>query len=151
MSALQKRVSTVRKRPVELIGLDVKTSGLSGLWVETAEIDLVVYEASAGFQHRIHIVAHEFAHMLCGHTSTKSMTDQVIALLFPDLDPTFVRGMLGRGGYDDRDEQEAEVVATVLLERLARNEQPTLVAPWCAETDALKRISRSLRRDWLER
>lgn len=143
---LSDRVSAERNRPIRLVPLAMHGSGLSGLWLETDDADLVVYEATAGSQHRNHIIAHEFSHMLCGHNSTEAMTDQAAKLLFPDLDPALVRRMLGRGGYADRDEQEAEVVATIMLERLGRGDPgPTGEVP-AAEADVLARIQKSLRR-----
>ncbi|EFL09476.1 predicted protein [Streptomyces sp. AA4] len=143
---LRDKVSSDRNRPIRLVPLDMHGSGLSGLWLETDEADLVVYEATAGVQHRNHIIAHEFSHMLCGHISTDAMTDQAAKLLFPDLDPALVRRMLGRGGYADSDEQEAEIVATILLERLGRSDPGPPGELPSAEADVLARISKSLRR-----
>jgi hypothetical protein len=37
----------------------------------------------------------------------------------PDLDPAMVRSLLNRGAYTDIEEQEAELFATLLLERVA--------------------------------
>jgi len=145
---LRDKVSAERNRPIRLVPLAMHGSGLSGLWLETDDADLVVYEATTGAQHRNHIIAHEFSHMLCGHTSTEAVTDQAATLLFPDLDPGLVRRMLGRGGYADRDEQEAEVVATIMMERLGRSDPGAADELPAAEADVLARIQKSLRRTW---
>lgn len=146
LPTLRDKMSVERNRQIRLVPLDMHGSGLSGLWLETDDADLIVYEAASGAQHRNHIVAHEFSHMLCGHHSTEAMTDQAARVLFPDLDPDLVRRTLGRGGYDHRDEQEAEVVATIMLERLGRGDPgpPSVLSP--GEADVLARIQTSLRR-----
>ncbi|MET8012917.1 toxin [Streptomyces sp. NPDC005271] len=146
LQTLRDKVSAEHDRPIRLVPMAMHGSGLSGLWLETDDADLVIYEATTGAQHRNHIIAHEFSHILCGHNSTEALSDQAAKLFFPDLDPGMVRRMLGRGGYANRDEQEAEIVATIMLERLGRGDPgPPDTLP-SAQADVLARIQKSLRR-----
>ena len=147
VETLRDKVSAECDRAIKLVPMALQGSGFSGLWLETDDADLVVYEETAVTQHRNHIIAHELSHMLCGHNSTEAVSDQAIKVLFPDLDPALVRRMLGRGGYTDRDEQEAEVVATVMLGRLARSGASAPDELPAAEADVLARIQKSLRRN----
>lgn len=144
---LRDKMSAERGRAIRLVPMELQKAGLSGLWLETDQADLVAYEATAGVQHRNHIIAHEFAHMLCGHTSSEAVADNAARLLFPDLDPALVRRMLGRGGYADGDEREAEVVATIMLERLGRGDPESHDELPAGEADVLARIQKSLRRN----
>ncbi|BFU47388.1 hypothetical protein [Krasilnikovia sp. MM14-A1004] len=118
---------------------------MSGVWVTTHDTDLVLYEAATSTPHRHHIIAHELAHMLCGHSGVEAIDDEAARLLFPDLDPALVQQMLRRSGYPHRDEQEAEVVATVLLERLNRAVPEEVGCIPMEDAAILARIDRSLR------
>ena len=91
-----------------------------GAWLGTDAADHVFFAASTSRLHQQHIVLHEIAHMLCGHASRGDVPTE---LLMPDLDPAMIRMALRRGGYSDRQEQEAEMVACLIAER-AETAQP---------------------------
>ncbi|MFJ3833252.1 toxin [Streptomyces sp. NPDC090046] len=137
-------LSDSRGRPIHLLPMPLDASGPCGLWLAFSDADYVVYEQHTSRHHQEHIIAHELAHMLCGHRSGTAGSPAV-ALLFPDLDPSLVQDLLCRDNYSDTQEREAEVMAFLLGEGL--RSQPGTTA---AEADGvLGRIQGSL--DWRRR
>jgi hypothetical protein len=124
-------------RPVELLPLEVDElpAGACGLWIELSDRDVVGFPAGTSRTHRDHIVLHEVGHMLAGHHGGLTA-----ASLLPDLDPAMVRSVLGRTVYSDVQEQEAELIASLILERSLR------VAPRPPGTGdpVLERLERAL-------
>ncbi|MET8183986.1 hypothetical protein [Streptomyces sp. NPDC005336] len=89
--------------------------------------DLIIFEANTTRPHQDHIVAHELAHMICGHRDSTSLDAATAQLIFPNLNPAFVRDMLQRKNYSDTQEREAELMATLIL--TARDEGPANLPP----------------------
>ena len=87
-----------------------------GLWIGTTEADHVFYDPGTSPLHAEHIVLHELAHILSGHSGA----DGALAQLFPDLDPATVSRVLGRVGYSTEQEREAEMMASLIRGRSAR-------------------------------
>ena len=144
ITGLCERVAAQRGRPIHLIPVAMAATHPCGFWVATEAVDFILYEANTSRTHQEHIVAHELAHMICCHRGTSALDDASARTLFPDVDPQLVRDMLRRAGYTDSQEQEAEVMASVILERLKRHtHQPasTTVADFA---EAVARIERSL-------
>ncbi|GAB16823.1 hypothetical protein GOEFS_015_00200 [Gordonia effusa NBRC 100432] len=77
---------------------------MHGLLVRTESIDYIVYESETSQFHRDHIALHELSHQICGHRGQIVPGDRV--------------RVLGRvsdhGATTDADEQEAEVMASLL-------------------------------------
>ena len=93
-----------------------------GTWLATDETDHIFVEQETSAFHRDHIVLHELGHMLCGHESPP----ETFALLTgQDIDLTRVRQILNRSRYGTKEEREAELVASLIQARIAR-EQPQL-------------------------
>jgi hypothetical protein len=105
-------------RPVPGLSADAPC----GLWIGTAEADHVFYDPGTSPLHAEHIVLHELAHILSGHTGSAGALDR----LFPDLDPATVRHVLGRVGYTTAQEREAEMIASLIRGRSARGSHTTL-------------------------
>jgi hypothetical protein len=93
-----------------------------GLWIGTDRADHVFFDPGTSPLHAEHIVLHELSHILCGHSGA----DAAIGRLFPDLDPAAVRRMLGRVAYSDRQEREAEMMASLIRGRSARSPRTAL-------------------------
>lgn len=137
-------LSGCRGRPIHLLPMPLGASGPCGLWLAFSDADYVVYEQHTSRHHQEHIIAHELAHMVCGHRSG-SGDPSAVAALFPDLDPSLVQDLLCRDTYTDGQEREAEVMAFLLGEGL--RSRPGTAA---AEADGvLGRIQGSL--DWRRR
>ncbi|MEU1312682.1 toxin [Streptomyces cinnamoneus] len=144
IATLTERLSADRNRPIRLLELPMGAESPCGMWLATDVADIIVVEANTSRLHRDHIIAHELAHMLCGHRDSTGPDPTGLAYLFPNLDPQRVREMLGRTSYSNAEEQEAETVASLLLERVTRppKESRWDVPPVDAETVA--RIDHSL-------
>jgi len=92
--------------------------GPCGVWLALAEGDYIFYESDTSQLHREHIILHELGHLLCDHRPTEVIDGKVLTQLLPTLDPTVVRRVLGRTTYSAVEEQEAEVVASLVRERV---------------------------------
>jgi hypothetical protein len=83
-----------------------------GMWLALAQTDYILYEPNTSKLHSEHIILHELAHMLCDHRL--SMDNSVLAGLMPSIDPAIVKRVLGRVNYVTEQEQEAEMLASLI-------------------------------------
>lgn len=93
-----------------------------GTWLATDETDHIFVEQETSAFHRDHIVLHELGHMLCGHDSP---LETFALLAAQDIDPARVRQIMNRSRYGTKEEREAELVASLIQARIAK-EQPQL-------------------------
>ncbi|MFI8261736.1 MULTISPECIES: hypothetical protein [unclassified Streptomyces] len=105
IEGLCNRIAEQRGRPIHLHPLpkEAAESGVCGLWVGTDSVDFVFYEAQTTALHREHIVLHELGHILFGHNSLEA----------EDNDGR-VPTVLGRTNYTTSQEQEAEMLASMI-------------------------------------
>jgi hypothetical protein len=111
-------VEAHRGRPLRVLplpGLD-GSDALSGAWVATDAADYVLIDADASPWHRNLIGLHEIGHILCDHGGAPGLRE-LAADLLPTLSDATVRRFLGRHGYSREDEQEAELMACLILEQ----------------------------------
>lgn len=96
-----------------------RAENVSGFWVSYADHDLVVYDGGTTAYHRDGIVLHELGHILFDHYPAGDFAEH-IAKAFPDVAGA-AHQMLGSGrcrfDYSEREEEEAETFATLVLER----------------------------------
>jgi hypothetical protein len=131
-------------RPIHLLPMPLSADDPCGLWVATEAADYIVFEANTTVPHQYHIIAHELSHLLLEHDSQQVLTDEAIEKLTPSLDPSTVQRMLGRSRYDAKEEREAEMLGSLLQQRLSRCAPvPTYHVPPEA-ADVMARLSRSL-------
>ncbi|MFE7295125.1 hypothetical protein [Streptomyces sp. NPDC057579] len=99
--------------------------GPCGAWLSTGNTDHIYFAANTSRTHQRHIVLHEIAHMLWGHELVPDTGS--LAHLFPDLDPeTVLRALLlQRAGYAEKQEQQAEMTASLLGETVDRINAPS--------------------------
>jgi hypothetical protein len=110
--------------PPELGGEDMPC----GVWVATAVADHIFFERNTSEYHQNHIILHEIGHMLCRHTMS-SVAASVLDGGADDLgDDGEVTGALQRTRYTDRQEREAELVASMILSRVMRWDGETAAA-----------------------
>jgi hypothetical protein len=83
-----------------------------GMWLSLAQSDYVLYEPNTSQLHSEHIILHELAHMLCDHRL--GMDSSVLAKLLPSINPAIVKRVLGRVNYATEQEQEAEMLASLI-------------------------------------
>ncbi|MER5642253.1 toxin [Kitasatospora sp. NPDC002227] len=108
----------IRGRPITLIPMPMPASHPCGMWVAARDEDLIFYDANTTSAHQEHIILHELGHIICCHRGAGGLDEASARLLFPNLDPDLVRDMLLRATYDDVQEQEAEIIAYLLSQRV---------------------------------
>jgi hypothetical protein len=103
-----------RGRAIEVLLVDTPISGPCALWVSMSDRDYVLIERGTDPLHRAQMQLHEWAHIVCEHRGALS-NDAWTRRLLPDLDPDMVRRVLGRRTYNDDEEAEAEMMASLVL------------------------------------
>ncbi len=140
ITAVCQRLARDRGRGIQLVPLELPPGGLSGAWLATDHTDYVLYQSKTSRLHQDHIVLHEIGHMLCGHENAQTAEEGIFAVL-PHLDPKVVQKVLCRTRYTSAEEEEAEIIASIVLDQVTRTvvEQPT-----GGRTNVMRRIERSL-------
>jgi hypothetical protein len=118
VDALCRHLGELRERPIVLVPVMLRASDPCGMWVVARNEDLVFYDKDITRTHQEHIIMHELGHIISCHRGSGVLDDASARLLFPSLDPALVRDMLMRATYDDVQEQEAEVMAYLLAQRI---------------------------------
>ncbi|WP_435130686.1 MULTISPECIES: ParH-like protein [Streptomycetaceae] len=128
--ALIARLAERRGRPIELIPVDALPNLPCGLLMVTDHADCIVYATDTSVLHQRHILLHEAAHLVCGHDGAgpgagdaADPGDAATAgsrALLPHLPDTLVRRVLGRTVYTEPQEHEAELLASLICSRAAR-------------------------------
>ncbi|MFE5857822.1 hypothetical protein ACFQ61_31985 [Streptomyces sp. NPDC056500] len=95
-----------------------RLTGVCGLWIATDAADIVFYEQETTPSHQEHIVLHELSHVLCDHYPVSMNLAAQAEELLPSLDPALVQRVLGRAGYSTDEEREAEMLATLIRQRV---------------------------------
>jgi hypothetical protein len=108
---LCRRLSEHRGREIRLMPFPIEAPGPFGLWLSTDTADLVIYQSQTTRSHQEHIILHELGHIIAGHEG-----EAVEQAPGPEL-----RG-LPRSAYDNRQEREAELIATILHEWAGRSD-----------------------------
>ncbi|MFV2198380.1 hypothetical protein [Nocardiopsis sp. LOL_012] len=115
---LLERLENKNGRRIQLHPWNAYRSKLCGAWVASENTDHIFYADLTSRAHQRHIILHELAHMIWGHTLLSN--DQALTELFPSLPPSAVRRMLlrKRARYDSVEEQQAEMTATILGQQI---------------------------------
>lgn len=115
---------------------------LCGACVVTGTRIYVLYDPRTSRLHQDHIIAHEFGHLLLGHHQAQPAS-VLAADLATGIDPAVVRMMLGRTTYDQAEERESEMLASLLQRRIiARG----VLAGTTAGDDVQERVAHTLLR-----
>ncbi|WP_327674420.1 ParH-like protein [Kitasatospora sp. NBC_00458] len=125
IAELSESLARLRGRPIELIPLSGPAPSPCGVLISTDRADYIGYAVDTTALHQQHIVLHEVGHLLCGHTGGAGLSTAVSRTLAPALSEELVRRVLGRSVYTDRQEQEAELVASLTLHRVLRRPRPS--------------------------
>lgn len=125
VALLCERVADSRGRPIRLLPMAMPGAGLFGLWIAAEGCDYIVYERSTSRLHQEHIIVHELAHVLCQHETGPNAGTEHAGRLFDRLDVATVRSVLARSAaYSTGEEQEAEMIASLVLEQADRGSAP---------------------------
>ena len=119
------RVAEYRGRTITLCPIDPGSlSGTgcgtgSGLWIERAETDVIMYGADTVW-HADHIIAHELGHMLLEHSTAtpdtaRGVEDLPLTTLMPSLTLDSIRNVLRRQDYGNDLERAAETFADMVM------------------------------------
>lgn len=120
--AMSGTISARRGRPLHLHPSPGALLGPCGMWVATAGSDYVLYDGATSRLHQEHIILHEFGHLLCAHEPAETADVGMIArALGSSLDGELLGRVLKRDRYDEAEEQEAEMVASLLRQRAGRS------------------------------
>ena len=117
-----------RRRPIKIeIAASMAEGHACGLWIETADHDVILLDRATTPQHQDHILGHEIGHIVFDHYKNRNNgiggTGDAgdfrpdVAALLPNLSPELIRRILGRTTYSTAEEREAEVFASVLIGR----------------------------------
>jgi hypothetical protein len=114
---LTTEVSSRLDRRIDLVGIDMPAGAPYGLTLWTRDDGYVVaYDRKATRVHQDLIIGHELAHILLDHQPVALDDPAAVRLIFPSLSPDLVRRTLRRtGSYGPLEEQEAEMMATLLI------------------------------------
>ncbi|WP_327417736.1 toxin [Streptomyces sp. NBC_01233] len=118
VAELCRHLGEARDRPITLVPMQMPSTHPCGMWVAARDEDLIFYDANTTSAHQEHIILHELGHIICCHRGAGGLDEAAARLLFPNLDPQLVRDMLLRATYDDVQEQEAEIIAYLLSQRM---------------------------------
>ncbi len=111
--AFAEQVAARRGRPIVLHPMLLLGSPF-GACVPGSAADYVVYEQDTTPLHRQHIIVHELCHLICGHLAVGAGAPIAFRSAASPDEPQ----ALPRATYDDDDEQEAEMLTTLILVRV---------------------------------
>lgn len=115
VSALVDLLAEHRGRPIDILSFpEGLTAEVCGAWLRLADRDVIFVERGTSRFHWEHIVLHEIGHMLCDHQSGTDNIARGLRRFLPDLSPELVERLLQRTSYSTDEEQEAEVVASLI-------------------------------------
>ncbi|MEU1817886.1 ParH-like protein [Streptomyces roseifaciens] len=125
---LCERLAAERDRPLRLLALPTPTvpGTPSGMLLSVETQDFILYDGQTSPLHQEHIIVHEIGHLVCNHRS--ALDDTRLHRHLDITDPQSVRRVLPRIRYGDEQEQEAEMIATLILEAAGRVPAPTLLS-----------------------
>jgi hypothetical protein len=127
--ALVARLAEQRGRPIELIPVAARPDVPCGLLMVTDRADCILYATDTTALHQQHILLHEAAHLVCGHDRSTTMAPPAgTEALLPHLPDSLVHRVLGRTVYSQPQEQEAELLASLIRSRAARDDRAPSLA-----------------------
>ena len=121
--AFSATVGARRGRPIHMLPKSTPV-GPCGVWLAMPTADYVFFENATSPLHREHIILHELGHLLRDHAPTEVIDDRALRQLLPTLEVDVVRRVMGRTSYSAVEEQEAEMIASLVLDRVQLRAAP---------------------------
>lgn len=112
-------LETTRNRRIQFVAMTGdEHAGPCGLWVATAETDYVLYSRDSSPVLRVQTILHELMHIALKHTGKAVFSG--VSRLAGSLSPAGAKVLLARStsAFDERQERDAEMLATYLGARL---------------------------------
>ncbi|GAB3492134.1 hypothetical protein [Amycolatopsis cihanbeyliensis] len=111
------RLEQHRGRPIDLYPTARAAGGTCGMWVREADRDVIVYAAQTSSLHQDHIILHEVGHMIAEHEGECLLSVGDAARMAPHVRPELIEHLFARSAYSSEDEQEAEMIASLLWQQ----------------------------------
>ncbi|MDX3873067.1 regulator component [Streptomyces europaeiscabiei] len=120
---LHEAIAALRGKPIILKPLSTlgAIDAPCGVRLEMPESDLIFYEEGTSMHHQRHILTHELCHVYCDHPGSLEVDAATAHAL--GVNPTLVMRMSGRTSYSTADEREAEMMATIIRQRIYRERE----------------------------
>lgn len=126
--ALLQAVSSAHGKPIIIRDVPGHVlSGVSGLWVESAKRSLVLVRSGLSELHRMHVICHEFGHILLRHQGCEGLAASMPSVFNHVGQTQGLRRMLARSPQWNEMEKAAEEVA-YLLTSVAQQRSPVPVS-----------------------
>ena len=103
-----------RGRRIEFVPWTFESS-ISGGWLACPAVDLVFFHQDTLPIHQAHIQLHEMSHILCSHLPVQ------LGQVLSEADVASLEALLLRSGHTEREEMEAEVLASLVQQRVLDN------------------------------
>ena len=128
LQSLAAWLSARRRRQIEFVGRTMPPN-LYGAWIRGEFRDYIFYDQNTAPVHQLHIKLHELSHILCNHENEILSQNRIAILLRKDSTELAQEGTL-RSKFTDHNEQEAEVMASLLIERIMQgNRRSQMLTP----------------------
>lgn len=122
---LSEQVSSAHGKPVVIrIVPDHAIPGVSGLWVESAQRSVVLVRSGLSELHRMHVILHEFGHILLRHEGCDGLSDAMPSIFQHVGHRKGIRNMLSRSPRWNELEIAAEQVAYLLSHAVLDSPEP---------------------------
>lgn len=120
---LRDAITALRGKPIVLRPLNTlgAIDAPCGIRLETPDADFLFYEEGASIHHQRHILTHELMHVFRNHPGSLEVDSSTAYSL--GVNPTLVMRMSGRTSYSTVDEREAEMLATIVRQRMYRERE----------------------------
>jgi hypothetical protein len=140
LDELCRGIASRRGRPLRRQAVPgLSSTAPCGLWISTPAADYIFFDPNTSRLHAEHIVLHELGHMLCGHSLAVDVEGSTLSRLMPDIDPKTIARALGRVSYTTAQEQEAEMLASLIRARAVRDRSGA--SGFDARRDAVGRLA----------
>ncbi|KAA2255218.1 hypothetical protein F0L68_28770 [Solihabitans fulvus] len=120
IDVLVDRLESYRGRPIDLHPTARTAGGTCGMWIRERDRDVIAYAAQTSTPHQDHIILHEIGHMIADHQGECLLTVGDAQLLAPHVKPELIEHMFARSAYSSEEEQEAEMIASLIWQYASR-------------------------------
>lgn len=119
--AVKERLEGIRDREIWVLpDGGALPAQISGLWLGAATRDYVYFREGLAGCRLDHTLMHEFAHMMCHHRSATLADREWLRAQAPQLvTGEDIEHICMRSNFDSADEQEAELMASLMLARMS--------------------------------
>ena len=118
MNEFLDRLERLRGRDIDLCVVSWTPGESTGAWLRCPDHDVIAYAANTSPLHQDLIILHEIGHLVFDHQGQCVLGVEDAQRLAPNLQPAAFAHLLDRVNGPN-DEHEAEIMATMILARIA--------------------------------